>query len=240
MLPDCRSIADKCIRSVFQRSMHPTYKLYGVIDHLGGGPHSGHYTAHVKSADGGRWHHMNDESVQAENQAPLDSRNAYVLFYCREEGDPLNEAIRGGTSVSKTMTNGNSGGGKKRLRDSEDGNENNGGEGNRYKAETNGMGAPAAKKAFIGPSNPFVPGEGPRHPTILATTSPGSASVYQNPFDNKPVKSSYPNPQFPDSTDPESYATQKVRNDGQVAGGGGIDWALEFEALCCEVDESEW
>lgn len=158
---------------------------------------------------------MNDEFVQAENKAPLNNRNAYVLFYCREQGDLLNEAIRGGTSVSQVMTNGNAGSGKKRSRDNEDGNENNGGEGTRYKAEAYGMGAPVAKKSFIGPSNPFVLGGGPRPPTILTTTSPKSPAVYQNPFDNKSPKSSYPNQPSPQS----NYAKSNNRQGGGGQGG---------------------
>lgn len=50
-----------------------------------------------------RWHRRNDEFVHAENYTSLNSRSAYVLFYCREQGDLLNEAIRGATSVSKTI-----------------------------------------------------------------------------------------------------------------------------------------
>lgn len=72
--------------------MDPTYKFYGVINHSGGGPHSGHYTAHVK-APSGQWHSMNDSSVTPCNRAPLNNSNAYVLFYCREQGSALRDAI---------------------------------------------------------------------------------------------------------------------------------------------------
>ncbi|KAJ7487742.1 hypothetical protein B0H11DRAFT_1720627, partial [Mycena galericulata] len=40
----------------------PSYSLYGVICHAGGGPNSGHCYAYVKSGSG-RWYEMNDESV---------------------------------------------------------------------------------------------------------------------------------------------------------------------------------
>lgn len=76
---------------------------------------------------------MNDESVQqtSENKAPLNSRNAYVLFYCREKGDALQAAIRQGTSTASLPNgvhvngNGSLGGSgskadKKRRRDSID------------------------------------------------------------------------------------------------------------------------
>lgn len=70
----------------------PSYSLYGVISHAGGGPNSGHYYAHVK--DGmGNWHEMNDESVMRISGPPLSLKNAYVLFYLREKGQALESAI---------------------------------------------------------------------------------------------------------------------------------------------------
>lgn len=62
----------------------PTYSLYAVISHAGGGPNSGHYYAHVKSASG-NWYEMNDESVTRYGGAPTGMRNAYILFYMREQ-----------------------------------------------------------------------------------------------------------------------------------------------------------
>jgi ubiquitin carboxyl-terminal hydrolase 36/42 len=70
----------------------PSYSLYGVISHAGGGPNSGHYYAHVK--DGmGNWHEMNDESVTRIGGPPLSLKNAYVLFYLRDKGQALESAI---------------------------------------------------------------------------------------------------------------------------------------------------
>ncbi|PCH40869.1 cysteine proteinase, partial [Wolfiporia cocos MD-104 SS10] len=60
----------------------PTYSLYGIISHAGGGPNSGHYYAHVKSADG-HWYEMNDESVSRQFGSPTTMKNAYILFYIR-------------------------------------------------------------------------------------------------------------------------------------------------------------
>ncbi|GJN88157.1 hypothetical protein Rhopal_001122-T1 [Rhodotorula paludigena] len=72
----------------------PTYRLYSVIEHSGGGPHSGHYTAFVRAPSTGAWHDMNDDFVSpVGGQAALNSRNAYVLFYCRERGEALKDAI---------------------------------------------------------------------------------------------------------------------------------------------------
>jgi ubiquitin carboxyl-terminal hydrolase 36/42 len=70
----------------------PSYSLYGVISHAGGGPNSGHYYAHVK--DGmGNWYEMNDESVTRTAGPPLSLKSAYVLFYLREKGQALESAI---------------------------------------------------------------------------------------------------------------------------------------------------
>jgi ubiquitin carboxyl-terminal hydrolase 36/42 len=65
-----------------EESFGPTYALSGVISHAGGGPHSGHYYAHVRAPDG-RWYEMNDDSV-TRSPPPLGLKSAYVLFYLRE------------------------------------------------------------------------------------------------------------------------------------------------------------
>ena len=74
----------------------PSYSLYGVISHAGGGPNSGHYYAHVK--DGmGNWYEMNDESVTRIGGPPLSLKSAYVLFYLRDKGQALESAILSAT-----------------------------------------------------------------------------------------------------------------------------------------------
>ncbi|CAE6395035.1 unnamed protein product [Rhizoctonia solani] len=60
------------------------YILNGVINHLGSGPNSGHYTAHVRGADG-RWTSMDDELVSLCSSPPLNHKNAYVLFYIQSD-----------------------------------------------------------------------------------------------------------------------------------------------------------
>ena len=70
----------------------PSYSLYGVISHAGGGPNSGHYYAHVKDGTG-NWYEMNDENVTRIGGPPLSLKNAYVLFYLREKGQVLESAI---------------------------------------------------------------------------------------------------------------------------------------------------
>ena len=73
-------------------SFGPSYSLFGVISHAGGGPNSGHYYAHVK--DGlGDWYEMNDESVTRIGGTPLSLKSAYVLFYLRDKGQALESAI---------------------------------------------------------------------------------------------------------------------------------------------------
>ncbi|KAJ7232212.1 hypothetical protein B0H12DRAFT_1261739 [Mycena haematopus] len=70
----------------------PTYTLYGVICHAGGGPNSGHYFAYVKSRTGS-WHEMNDEAVTSNRSAPVNLKNAYILFYLRDKGQGLDAAV---------------------------------------------------------------------------------------------------------------------------------------------------
>jgi len=71
----------------------PRYSLYGVISHAGGGPHSGHYFAHVKAPDGS-WYDANDDIVSKTSLAAVTSRrNAYMLFYMRMSGETLGAAI---------------------------------------------------------------------------------------------------------------------------------------------------
>ncbi|CUA69378.1 ubiquitin specific peptidase 36 [Rhizoctonia solani] len=60
------------------------YILNGVINHLGPNPNSGHYTAHVRGANG-RWTNMDDEVVTSCIGPPLNHKNAYVLFYIQTD-----------------------------------------------------------------------------------------------------------------------------------------------------------
>lgn len=71
----------------------PSYTLYGVICHAGGGPNSGHYYAFIKGADGS-WFEMNDESVSPYRGPAVRIKNAYILFYMRIKGDRLESAVQ--------------------------------------------------------------------------------------------------------------------------------------------------
>jgi ubiquitin carboxyl-terminal hydrolase 36/42 len=74
----------------------PTYSLYGVISHAGGGPNSGHYYAHVKASND-QWYEMNDESVTRHPGPPTSMKCAYILFYMRERGQALQAAVASGS-----------------------------------------------------------------------------------------------------------------------------------------------
>ena len=117
---------------------------------------------------------MNDESVSASANAPLNAKSAYVLFYCRERGDGLNTIINGssnGVSNGVGMVNGAG----KRGRESD-------------VSMSNGK---SSKKAFIGPQIPttVVPrplsAPNPFLPPSPATTTNRSPS-HSNPFSAPP------------------------------------------------------
>ena len=56
------------------------YELYGVCNHSGG-PMGGHYTSHVKNANG-KWYHFNDTSVSEVSIIySIVSPKSYCLFY---------------------------------------------------------------------------------------------------------------------------------------------------------------
>lgn len=80
-------------------SFGPSYSLFGVISHVGSGPNSGHYYAHVRDSRGS-WYEMNDESVVPAGGPPLSLRSAYVLFYLRDKGQTLESAILSATRES--------------------------------------------------------------------------------------------------------------------------------------------
>lgn len=81
------------------------YSLYAVLCHHGGGPHSGHYTARVRSTDGKRWGSMDDSEVNVSSKAPLGLQDAYILFYIREKGDALSRAIHTAAPAPKQPLN---------------------------------------------------------------------------------------------------------------------------------------
>jgi ubiquitin carboxyl-terminal hydrolase 36/42 len=96
----------------------PSYSLYGVTCHAGGGPNSGHYYSFVKSREG-RWWEMNDELIQMTGKA-TDKKNAYMLFYIQDKGQGLEAAMKISSSNNTLspavpMKNGLAAGMKKRF-----------------------------------------------------------------------------------------------------------------------------
>ena len=59
------------------------YDLYGVCNHLGG-VSGGHYTAHVKNANG-QWYAFNDTNVDELDEDKIVTQNAYCLFYRKKK-----------------------------------------------------------------------------------------------------------------------------------------------------------
>lgn len=101
----------------------PSYSLYGVTCHAGGGPNSGHYYSFVKSKEG-RWWEMNDEVIQMTGKA-TDKKNAYMLFYIQDKGQGLEAVMKipssNNTLSSATpMKNGLAAGMKKRFQKDDD------------------------------------------------------------------------------------------------------------------------
>ena len=129
----------------------PTYSLFGIVSHAGGGPNSGHYYAHVKDANG-EWFEMNDDSVTRCQAAPLRMKNAYMLFYVRDRGQAL-EAVVGAARKGPVLpqkTGLVAGMKKRKIVESDD------------EGEEHGASAPKQKR-FIGPLLP---------PAQIATTPP--------------------------------------------------------------------
>lgn len=124
----------------------PSYSLYGVICHAGGGPNSGHYFSYIKSKDG-RWWEMNDESVSSIGGAPVNKKNAYMLFYMRNKGQELEAAVKPmAQQLTTPRRNGIAAGMKKRRERDED------------EVEDQGV---KVSKPFIGPllPSPTINGE---------------------------------------------------------------------------------
>jgi hypothetical protein len=62
----------------------PVYDLFAVSNHIGG-LGGGHYTAHVKNRETGKWFLMDDSRVTPADEADVVSEQAYVLFYKRRQ-----------------------------------------------------------------------------------------------------------------------------------------------------------
>ena len=56
------------------------YHLYGVLVHMGGGCHSGHYYAYVKNANG-KWYCMDDDDVSVYEMEVIPNRGPVVGLF---------------------------------------------------------------------------------------------------------------------------------------------------------------
>ncbi|KAF8195626.1 hypothetical protein K438DRAFT_1718824 [Mycena galopus ATCC 62051] len=138
----------------------PTYSLYGVICHAGGGPNSGHYFAYVKSRTG-KWCEMNDESVTPNVSTPVNLKNAYILFYLRDKGQGLDAAVNAAPQTPQTNGTGGIAAGMKKRRLREDDED---------------MGA-KVNKPFIGPQLPSPAAERPKPTPLVNSKSDPQADL---------------------------------------------------------------
>lgn len=65
---------------LFQQTKEWRYELYGVVNHFGN-LNRGHYTAFVKSQEGGAWNYYDDEATSKAKETDVSSKAAYLLFY---------------------------------------------------------------------------------------------------------------------------------------------------------------
>ena len=60
-------------------SKNANYKLYSIINHLGGSIDSGHYINYSQIND--KWYNFDDSNINELDESTIFSKNAYILFY---------------------------------------------------------------------------------------------------------------------------------------------------------------
>ena len=75
---------------------HTKYEVFAIAVHLGHSIELGHYVAFVKR--NGRWFECNDESVGEVRERTALSKNAYLVFYRRKDGDDGEGSVSGNVS----------------------------------------------------------------------------------------------------------------------------------------------
>lgn len=127
------------------------YKLFAVVEHIGGSNSSGHYVCHAKGSDG-RWYLFNDSVVSSANSSSvLGNRNAYILFYAKQRPEGVAAAIAGYGTQSLPPSPTREPLGKRKDRDTDDDRADHS---NRPRHEfTNGQ-MDTASRPFIGPMRP--------------------------------------------------------------------------------------
>ena len=69
---------------LINKTINSKYELFGVINHIGISPNSGHYYSYCKninSKTNNNWYKCNDEMVTEANISDIVNDNAYILFY---------------------------------------------------------------------------------------------------------------------------------------------------------------
>lgn len=61
------------------------YDLYAVINHVGSGMGSGHYTAIIKNEQNNNWYHYDDSTCKDITESKVRTKHAYILFYKRKD-----------------------------------------------------------------------------------------------------------------------------------------------------------
>jgi hypothetical protein len=91
-----------------------SYKLYGVLVHLGHTSHSGHYYSYVRGPNE-QWYRADDTRVSGVQQTDALGQNAYILFYSKIQNtdhtsdhstSPVNNSIPKNNSTTLNNVNG--------------------------------------------------------------------------------------------------------------------------------------
>ena len=89
---DSRNVRAVCIVPSICKHLCPQvqYHLHGIINHLGMGPSSGHFTADIFEQESGRWLRHNDSAVSelASINGTQAAKDCYMLVYmCDSSSD---------------------------------------------------------------------------------------------------------------------------------------------------------
>jgi len=73
-----------------------SYELAGVLVHVGGSMHGGHYFSYVRGSNK-TWYHMDDSTVRQVSIHTVLQQPAYLLFYVRKTAPQFNELMQPST-----------------------------------------------------------------------------------------------------------------------------------------------
>ena len=91
--PEQTHLHESCVggdqlRCSVDLAKNDTYRLVGVVSHLGGTTHSGHYVSDVYSVERDQWLHYNDHRVNRVDEADVLSeshQSGYIFFYLHKD-----------------------------------------------------------------------------------------------------------------------------------------------------------